>query len=160
MILVPVGKFPEQLLERLSRRTGIPLGPGLADISAAWNATRRQYDSTRLIAELKSHYHGRVMGAAACDLYVPVLTFVFGEAQLDGNCAVVSTARLSDEYYGLPANPARMHERLVKEAAHELGHTFGLRHCSDWRCVMSSSHGVERLDVKGTEFCPSCRKQV
>jgi archaemetzincin len=51
-------------------------------------------------------------------------------------------------------------ERLVKEAAHELGHTFGLRHCPDWRCVMSSSHGVERLDVKGADFCAGCRKKV
>jgi archaemetzincin len=53
-----------------------------------------------------------------------------------------------------------MRERLLKEAAHELGHTFGLRHCSDWECVMSSSHGVERLDVKGAEFCAACRKPV
>jgi archaemetzincin len=49
---------------------------------------------------------------------------------------------------------------LVKEAAHELGHTFGLRHCMDWRCVMASSHAVERLDIKGAEFCNVCRKPV
>ena len=39
-------------------------------------------------------------------------------------------------------------------------HTFGLRHCMDWRCVMASSHAVERLDVKGAEFCSACRKTV
>ena len=102
----------------------------------------------------------RVLGVTACDLYVPVLTFVFGEAQLDGNCAVVSTARLHEEFYGLPAREDLLRERLVKEAAHELGHTFGLRHCADWRCVMASSHAVERLDVKGAEFCAACRKPV
>jgi archaemetzincin len=53
-----------------------------------------------------------------------------------------------------------MRERLVKEAVHELGHTFGLRHCDDWRCVMTSSHGVERLDVKSAEFCFLCGRVV
>jgi archaemetzincin len=89
-----------------------------------------------------------------------LLTFIFGEAQLDGNCAVVSTARLKEEFYGLPRREELFLERLIKEAAHELGHTFGLRHCMDWRCVMASSHAVERLDVKGAEFCKSCRKTV
>ncbi len=102
----------------------------------------------------------RVLGVTASDLYVPVLTFVFGEAQLDGNCAVVSTARLKDEFYGLPPRPDLLRERLLKEAAHELGHTFGLRHCADWRCVMTSSHAVERLDVKGAEFCRACKKPI
>jgi archaemetzincin len=60
----------------------------------------------------------------------------------------------------MPGREELHRERLVKEAAHELGHTFGLRHCPDWRCVMSSSHGVELLDVKGAEFCGSCRKKV
>jgi predicted Zn-dependent protease len=30
----------------------------------------------------------------------------------------------------------------------------------DWRCVMASSHAVERLDIKGAEFCNACRKPV
>ena len=78
----------------------------------------------------------------------------------DGHCEVVSTARLKDEFYGLPARENLLRARLVKEAAHELGHTFGLRHCMDWRCVMASSHAVERLDIKGAEFCNACRKPV
>ena len=110
--------------------------------------------------ERQSDPNARVLGVTGCDLFVPVLTFVFGEAQLDGTCAVVSTARLTEEFYGLPSRADLLRERLVKEAAHELGHTFGLRHCADWRCVMSSSHGVERLDVKGAQFCGSCRAPV
>jgi predicted Zn-dependent protease len=47
-------------------------------------------------------------------------------------------------------------DRLVKESVHELGHVLGLRHCPDWRCVMASTHDVERLDLKGEEYCPSC----
>ena len=102
----------------------------------------------------------RVLAVTDCDLFVPVLTFVFGEAQLDGNCALVSTARLREEHYGMPPREDLLRERLVKEAVHELGHTFGLRHCPDWRCVMTSSHAVERLDIKGAEFCRACREPV
>jgi len=60
----------------------------------------------------------------------------------------------------MPARHDLLRERLVKEASHELGHTFGLRHCADWRCVMTSSHAVERLDVKEAAFCEACRKPV
>jgi archaemetzincin len=69
-------------------------------------------------------------------------------------------ARLAEEFYGLPPREVLLRERLVKEAVHELGHTFGLQHCQDWECVMASSHGVERLDVKGVDFCPRCRKVI
>src|SRR5262249_45197761 len=102
----------------------------------------------------------RILGVTSCDLFVPVLTFVFGEAQLDGNCATVSFARLKEEAYGLPPREGLLRERLLKEAVHELGHTFGLRHCADGRCVMTSSHAVERLDVKSAEFCAGCRALV
>jgi archaemetzincin len=90
------------------------------------------------------------------DLYIPVLTFVFGEAQLGGRCALVSLHRLHEEFYGLPPSPELLRHRLVKESVHELGHVLGLRHCPDWRCVMASTHDVERIDLKGEEYCPSC----
>jgi archaemetzincin len=102
----------------------------------------------------------RILAVTSLDLFVPVLTFVFGEAQLAGNCAVVSIHRLREEVYGLPPNPGLLAERLAKEAIHELGHTFGLRHCDDWNCAMASSHSVEWLDVKGADLCPACRKAI
>ena len=154
----------EHLAVTLARtfRTPCRIRPETFDVSFALDAARRQYYSTAILQRLEraSDLDARILGVTAGDLYVPVLTFVFGEAQLDGNCAVVSTARLQEEFYGLPRHEELHRERLVKEAAHELGHTFGLRHCADWRCVMSSSHGVERLDVKGADFCATCRKRV
>ena len=90
------------------------------------------------------------------DLYIPVLTFVFGEAQLADGGAVVSAHRLRQEFYGLPTDPELLHQRLLKEALHELGHTYGLRHCPDYTCVMSASNGVERIDLKRPDFCPAC----
>jgi archaemetzincin len=136
--------------------------PDTFDVSFAWNSDRQQYYATAILERLERACDRdvRVLGVTACDLFVPVLTFVFGEAQLDGNCATVSMARLKDESYGLPPREDLLRERLLKEAVHELGHTFGLRHCAHWRCVMTSSHAVERLDVKSAEFCAVCRKAV
>ena len=91
---------------------------------------------------------------------MPILTFVFGEAQLNNTCAVVSSHRLRQEFYGLPASPELLRERLRKEAVHELGHTFGLTHCRDYECVMAASHAVERIDLKGSHFCGHCHSRV
>ena len=154
----------EHLAAALARtfRTPCRIRPESFDLTFAFDERRNQYHSTAILQRLEraSDPDARVLGVTSADLFVPVLTFVFGEAQLDGNCAVVSTARLHEEFYGLPARDDLLRERLVKEAAHELGHTFGLRHCADWRCVMTSSHAVERLDVKAAEFCQTCRKPV
>jgi archaemetzincin len=154
----------EHLAAALARafRTPCRIRPETFDLSFALDARRNQYHSTAILQRLErtADPDARVIGITGCDLFVPVLTFVFGEAQLEGNCAVISTARLRDEFYGLPPNQELLRERLLKEAAHELGHTFGLRHCNDWRCVMASSHAVERIDVKGSEFCAACKKIV
>jgi archaemetzincin len=154
----------EQLAVGLARtfQTACRVMPGSIDSSFALEPQRRQYHSTAILKRLEraADPDARVIGVTGLDLYVPVLTFVFGEAQLEGNCALVSIARLKDEFYGLPRRDDLLQERLLKEAVHELGHTFGLRHCANWQCVMASSHAVERLDIKGAEFCPVCRKEV
>jgi archaemetzincin len=136
--------------------------PERLDVAFARDRQRNQHYSTAILQAMQplAEKGARLLAVTSVDLYVPVLTFVFGEAQLSGGCAVVSLHRLREEFYGLPAREDLMRERLVKEAVHELGHTFGLRHCDDWRCVMTSSHGVERLDVKGAEFCFSCGRVV
>ena len=154
----------EQLANSLAQRFRTPcsIRPAPFDITFSEDPARRQFYSTAILQKLESVAapSSRILGVTSCDLYVPVLTFVFGEAQLEGRCAVVSTARLRQETYGLPKDDNLLRDRLLKEAVHELGHTFGLRHCSDWRCVMTSSHAAEWLDVKTADFCPSCRGAV
>jgi len=130
------------------------------DISFAFDPERRQYHSTAVLAKLQlpGGDDTRRLGVTGLDLYVPVLTFVFGEAQVAGRCAVISAHRLREEFYGLPPNANLLRERLTKAALHELGHTFGLRHCLNWQCVMASTHAVERLDLKAAAFCRGCRR--
>ena len=154
----------EELAHSLAQRFRTPcrIRPAPFDIGFSEDAARRQFHSTAILERLAcvANPGARILAVTACDLYVPVLTFVFGEAQLEGHCAVVSTARLREEVYGLPKSDALLRERLLKEAVHELGHTFGLRHCGDWRCVMTSSHAAEWLDVKSADFCRACHGEV
>jgi archaemetzincin len=132
------------------------------DVKFSREAVRGQYHSTAILEHMASvnGSRGRLLGVTAVDLFVPIFTFVFGEAQVGGDCALASLYRLSEEHYGLPPDECKLRERLVKEAAHELAHTFGLGHCDDWRCVMASSHSVELVDVKSAEFCEECRRAV
>ncbi|MBI5434241.1 MAG: archaemetzincin family Zn-dependent metalloprotease [Planctomycetes bacterium] len=129
------------------------------DPEDAYDSERGQYDSTELLAALLADPDASdalVLGVTGVDLFVPVLTFVYGEAQLDGRAAVVSLHRLRTEAYGLAPDPALLHERLYKEAAHELGHVHGLLHCADPSCVMRASSYVEQVDGKTREFCDAC----
>jgi len=124
----------------------------------AFDPIRRQYHSTKILSDMVGFGDGsRVLGVTEYDLFVPILTYVFGEAQWPGRYAVVSIHRLREEFYGLPPDEAVLRARLLKEALHEIGHTFGLRHCADWRCAMASAHAVELLDVKEPQFCGACR---
>lgn len=125
----------------------------------AYEPSRGQYHSTTILAGLLTRDVApgeRRLAITAMDLFVPVLTFVFGEAQLDGTAAIVSTHRLRNEAYGMPPDPDLLTERLVKEAIHELGHTHGLVHCLHAICVMRSSTYVEEIDLKRDDFCAAC----
>lgn len=98
----------------------------------------------------------RMLGIGMVDMYIPILTFVFGEAQMGGPCAVVSAHRLRQEFYGLPTDSELFRQRLIKEAVHEVGHTLNLSHCDDYRCVMASSDAVEWIDLKESALCGAC----
>ncbi len=167
--LVPIGEFDPRLLEhvgaKLGRQFGVPWdarsrGP---DPAFAFHPERRQYHSTEILHMLQAYLNQhtwRLLAVTDADLYIPILTFVFGEAQMGGPCAIVSAHRLHQEYYGLPGDADMLRQRLLKEAVHELGHTLHLTHCDDYRCCMAPSHSVEWIDIKEAEFCPVCRGQA
>jgi len=119
------------------------------------DAGRGQHSSRELLRWLvtaRASQYDRILGVTDVDLFIPVLTFVFGEAQLDGPAAVVSTMRLSQG-----VSRATAMSRLVKECVHEVGHTFGLVHCGLVGCVMTRSASVRAVDAKRARLCPECR---
>lgn len=129
------------------------------NLRSAYNPSRGQYNSSQILIQLienppKDAF--RILGVTDVDLFIPILTFVFGEAQLSGIGGIVSLHRLSNKFYGLPENEELMRIRLIKEAIHELGHTYGLVHCMRPGCVMNSSTYVEDIDEKSEFFCSSC----
>ena len=102
----------------------------------------------------------KILGLIDKDLCIPILTFVFGEAQLGGMASVVGLARLRQEFYGLPPDSDIFHERIRKESLHELGHNFGLTHCRDRECVMYLSNTVRDVDQKGFTYCQDCDSTI
>jgi archaemetzincin len=133
------------------------------DLADAFDPNRDQHNSSLILRQLIMQPPPdaeKILGVLDVDLFIPILTFVFGEAQLQGIGAVVSTHRLHNRFYGLPDNREITTDRLIKESVHELGHTFGLIHCLQPRCVMNASTYVENIDQKPAEFCSSCLKGI
>jgi archaemetzincin len=133
------------------------------DLKKAYSSDRRQYYSTQIIADALTHtdhLQGKVVILVDFDLYIPVFTYVFGEAQLNGKHSIVSLCRLHEEFYTGRTDDELLFERTIKEILHELGHNFGLLHCSNWECVMHASAEIEEVDIKGRVYCENCRRTL
>ena len=133
------------------------------DISNCYNPGRRQYDANellRMISERAPQDAVKVIGMVRVDLYIPILTYIFGQAALNGHTGVASLYRLRNEHYGLEPDYELLIDRFSKVIIHELGHTYGLIHCSNPVCVMRSSTYVEDLDQKEKHFCFRCRAEL
>jgi archaemetzincin len=133
------------------------------DLSVVYDPLRDQYNSTGLLLQLIQDTPPdtlRILGVTELDLFIPIFTFLFGEAQLKGVGALVSARRLHNQFYGIPENQELFKSRLIKEGIHELGHTFGLIHCFTLNCVMKSSTYVEEIDQKSLNFCRLCEQEI
>ena len=163
--IIPIHISDIKLLHSLSKEIHHQFGlPTLIqtfefEITFAYDAFRDQYNSSKLLWGIKNLIESaddKYLAVIEFDLFIPILTYVFGEAQLNGPVSIVSTKRLQPDFYGLPKDDMLVLDRLKKEAVHELGHTFGLRHCADFQCVLHSSTYVEEIDFKQVNFCKSC----
>jgi len=131
----------------------------------AFNKARKQYRSDIILSSVHNYAENekaldRVLGIVDIDIFVPELSFVFGEAECSGKAALISLWRLRPEFYGNASNMELFAERSAKEAVHELGHTLSLTHCSNPFCVMYFSNSIFETDRKQSLFCNRCHMKV
>ena len=169
LCLLPIGEVEpyvlEHLIPALSRTFSLPCASlkAVRIPSEAYNSKRRQYNSEVILSKMYAHrppQAKRLLGITEVDLYVSPLNFVFGQADPAEGVALISLCRLHQEYYGLPADKALFLLRTAKEAVHELGHTYGLRHCYNLKCVMHFSNSLRDTDIKSESFCKRCRREL
>lgn len=165
--LISFGYFEKELLEIVARDVihefSLPVKTkeGYLDLSEFYNPARKQYNGTMLLKEIDSAFCSdsvKTIGLFNVDLFIPILTYIFGQAFLNGRSGIVSIFRFSNERYGIKTDDKILVDRFRKEVIHELGHTFGLIHCYDPTCVMRSGTYVEDIDQKNHNLCIKCRK--
>ncbi|MFQ6084739.1 MAG: archaemetzincin family Zn-dependent metalloprotease [Candidatus Bathyarchaeia archaeon] len=139
------------------------LGETMQVPRGAYIPSRFQYDANLIMPLLQARLDHlgvyRLLAITNVDLYSGDLNFIFGESECPGRVSLVSTYRLMSELYGEPPHRSLFLERCLKECIHELGHSFGLAHCSEPHCVMCFSNSVLDTDRKSPSFCPSCKRK-
>ena len=125
-----------------------------------YQVIRHQYDAIKLLEflldEVKTDAF-RILGVTAKDLCIPILTFVFGDAQVNGKAAIISLFRPRGDADGTMPSQQVLMRRLIMLSLHELGHTFGLEHCRESNCLMKFSSNLEKLDQRPLTLCDYCQ---
>jgi archaemetzincin len=169
ILLINHGNFEKDFLASIAESIGreyrlpVTLKESHIDLSEFYDPMRRQYNGNKLMKELDSWSslgHIKNLGLFRVDLFNPILTYIFGQAALNGNIGVASLYRLRNEQYGMKKDDVLLLERFQKVVIHELGHMFGLVHCHLPPCVMRSSTYVEDIDQKSQHLCSKCRSEI
>ena len=167
--LISFGFFEQDLLTKVADSVkkeypfNINFKEGHLDLSEYFDPVRRQYNGNNLLKIIDTSFAAssdKTMGLFSVDLFIPILTYIFGQAFLKGRCGIASIYRLSNERYGIKKDEELLLDRFRKEVNHELGHTFGLIHCHIPTCVMRSSTYVEDIDQKSWNLCPKCKDEL
>lgn len=167
--LLSFARFGEDILEEISvavqseYQCKVIVKDMYLDLSEYFDASRRQYNGDKLLRtvdQMENCESDKTIGLFNVDLFIPILTYIFGQAQLGGRSAIASVFRLHNERYGMTIEQNILLERFKKEVIHELGHTFGLIHCYTPTCVMRSSTYVEDIDQKEARLCGKCKSAI
>ena len=167
--LISFGYFEKDILEKTAEavenefHASVNLKDGHIDMSEFYDPARRQYNGNTLLKFVDSiplPDSLKTLGLFNVDLFIPILTFIYGQAFLNGRTGIASLYRFSNERYGMSGDDHFLSDRFLKEVIHELGHTFGLIHCHNPTCVMRSSTYVEEIDQKEQHLCLKCRAEL
>ena len=167
--LISFGYFEKDFLVKIADAVKqeflctVNLKEGRIELSDFYDPGRRQYDGIQLLKAVDSIFPSesiKTVGLFNVDLFIPILTYIFGQAYLRGRTGIASTYRLRNELYGMKQNEELLNDRFRKVCIHELGHAFGLIHCHVPACVMKSSTYVEDIDLKDQNLCNKCRKEI
>ncbi|MFV0592409.1 MAG: archaemetzincin family Zn-dependent metalloprotease [Draconibacterium sp.] len=167
--LIVQGRFEKTFIDQIARDVETAFGRPVSavhlthDILPYFDAARKQYDANRLLQLVHTEYSVgslKTIGLFQVDLFIPILTYIFGQAQYNGSTGIASVYRLRNEQYGMAGNEQLLHERIRKVVIHELGHTFGLVHCHIPICVMRPGTYVEDIDQKKHLFCNKCYAEL
>jgi archaemetzincin len=126
-----------------------------------FDKARNQYLSDELLSwlqqTLKPSKDTKVLAVCDFDAYFGKFNFCFGEAIIGGNVSAIYLKRLLPTNSNNNGDPPNLFQnRIVKEAIHEIGHTFGLRHCTRDLCIMFKSKTIADTDKKFKGFCGPC----
>lgn len=168
ILIVPLGEIEllslKALENSLEKKFLCPVEarPPLPVPEETYHPQRGQYHSSSILRKMSRAIDyepdDKVLSITDVDLFAYDLNFVFGEAELGGRFAIISLTRLRQSFYGLRENESLFQERMVKEAVHEVGHLYGLRHCAEPTCVMHFSNSLVDTDRKSSSFCSRCQK--
>jgi len=169
ILIIPIGSIDSEIIEDISEalrkafHLKVETDKEIPIPKDAFDNKRGQYHSTTILKKIKSikptNFNG-ALGVIDADLYVPELNFVFGEADKYSRVAIISLTRLRQEFYGFKPDKNLFYLRAIKEAIHEIGHTYGLGHCRNPKCIMYFSNTLKDTDNKGPGFCSACRKKL
>lgn len=178
--IVPMGNIDDEVIRFLEKaikqKFGLSTGiwKQMPVPAATYDRSRNQHNSRMILTEMEKKHKDKGSNKVEAekstreietkhlavindDLYIDGLNYVFGQAILNGCCAVISLTRLHrDARRSSGSDMQLFFSRIEKEAVHELGHVFGLRHCPNSKCVMYLSGDIADTDRKSANFCTVC----
>lgn len=170
IVLQPLGAKPvtAELLAVSSALTAfygvrLTVAPPLELPKSAFYPPRGRYRAERLLDYLvaQGRPEARVtLGLTAVDISTTKAPYadwgILGLATLDGRSAVLSSFRCRRG----AKNAEHARVRFAKTAVHELGHSFGLEHCTTPGCIMHDGEGSVLTTDTEHDLCGETRARL